>query len=225
MLNNIKFVFFDVDDTIFDFDKCGEKVIKDAFGKFSLPYSATVFPTFKTINKGFWKRIEKGEIDRDYLSAHRFNAVFADLGINFDGPMFEKEFLRGLHYACEEVDGAIETVRSLSKNYPLFVASNAFYAQQINRLSLAGIADCFKDVFVSEKMGCNKPSPEFFAKMLALAGVDKPETALMVGDSLEADIIGAKNAGMKTFWLTDKNGDEHADVTSPDITLLSKILL
>lgn len=224
MLKNVKYIFFDVDDTIFDFDKCAEKVISGLFEKYSLKYTPEVFPSFKKINKQFWRRIEQGEIDRKYLTEHRFETVFAYLGIDFDGPAFEKEFLRGLHDSCEEVDGAIDTVKYLAAKYPLFVASNAFYEQQINRLTLAGIIDCFKGVFVSEKVGCNKPSPEFFAKILSLACVDKPDSALMVGDSLEADIIGAKKAGMQTCWFTGEKSDKHADIIIHSISKLKEIL-
>ena len=132
--------------------------------------------------------------------------------------------MHGLHDSCEEVDGAIDTVKYLAAKYPLFVASNAFYEQQINRLTLAGIIDCFKGVFVSEKVGCNKPSPEFFAKILSLAHVDKPDSALMVGDSLEADIIGAKKAGMQTCWFTGEKSDKHADIIIHSISKLKEIL-
>lgn len=81
-----------MDDTIFDFDKCAEKIMSGLFEKHSLKYTPEVFPSFKKINKQFWRRIEQGEIDRKYLTEHRFETVFAYLGIDFDGPAFEKEF-------------------------------------------------------------------------------------------------------------------------------------
>ena len=222
MLEKTECIFFDVDDTIFDFDKCAAKSLENGFKKFSLKYDDQVLPTFKTINKGFWRRIEKGEINRAYLTAHRFETVFASLGIDFDGPTFEKEFLQGLYDSCEAVDGAFETVRYLADRYPLYVASNAFYAQQVNRLTLAGIIDCFKGIFVSEKLGCNKPSPQFFRKILDLAGVSDASRAVMVGDSLEADIIGAKAVGMRTIWFTKEKGSAHADLAIDALPTLKK---
>lgn len=223
---NIKYLFFDVDDTLFDFRKCGTAAIRNGFEKFGLKYDENVPDIFFEINRGFWKRIEKGEITRDYLSAHRFDAVFAALGIEFDGPVFEEEFRRGIYSSCEEVEGAVETVKTLSEKYPLFVASNSYYDQQYNRLRLAGIEGCFRGIFVSEDIGYAKPSQEFFTAALKKAGVKNPSEAMMIGDSPDADITGACSVGMRTCWLNAAGGsDKRADYVIDDIRKLVPLLI
>lgn len=225
MINNIKYLFFDVDDTLFDFDKCSRAAIQSGFKKYGLKYDDNVYRTFQSINREFWRRIEKDEIDRNYLSEHRFNAVFDALGISFDGTVFEKDFRQGLYESHEEIEGAAQVVKLLSKKYPLYVASNAFYNQQVNRLRLAGLYDCFCDVFVSERIGYSKPSPKFFSAVLNNAGIKDSSTALMIGDSLTADIEGAREVGMKTCWITKQCIDKScADYVIDDIRRLIPLL-
>ena len=148
-MQSVTHLFFDVDDTIFDFDKCAADSIAKAFEKFGLKYDDSVFCAFKRINSDFWRRIEKGEIDRAYLARHRFDALFKEIGVDFPGPVFETEFRANLHSSCIEVEGAAEVIRALHGRYKLFVASNSFYAQQYNRLALAGIADCFDAIYAA----------------------------------------------------------------------------
>lgn len=225
-MKRIRHLFFDVDDTIFDFDKCAAAVIKQAFEEYGLKYDDNVFPAFKRINTEFWRRIEKGEIDRAYLSAHRFDAVFRCLGIKFDGTVFEERFRAGLHTSHEEVEGAARAIKALAGKYKMYVASNSFYAQQLNRLTLAGLNDCFDAIFVSEEVGYSKPSREFFDEIMKRASVGDPERAMMIGDSLTADIKGAAAAGMRSCWFnrTGAKAPPYVDVTTDDISRLPEIL-
>lgn len=226
-MQSVTHLFFDVDDTIFDFDKCAADSIAKAFDKFGLKYDDSVFCAFKRINSDFWRRIEKGEIDRAYLARHRFDALFKEIGVDFPGPVFETEFRANLHSSCIEVEGAAEVIRALHGRYKLFVASNSFYAQQHNRLALAGIADCFDAIYASEDIGASKPSPEFFKKIMRLAQVDDARRAMMIGDSLTADIVGAASVGMRSCWIKKCSPDkipDYVDLHIDDIRLLPDLL-
>lgn len=208
----IKAVLLDVDNTLLDFNKCATKAMGMAFKEYSLPFKESDFLTFKRINDGLWLDIEKKKITREYLHANRFNIILKELGIDFDGHKIEKSFLLDLNVCTEFVDGALDLVKYLSEKYVLCSASNAPYNQQIARLNNSGLNKYLKKTFISEKMGVNKPDKKFFDKCFEeLAPITKEQT-VMIGDSLTADINGAKEYGLKCIWFNfDKKktrGDE-----------------
>lgn len=201
----IKTVLIDIDNTLLDFNKSSKECIRQAFSEQNLPFNDTTFPTFKTINDGLWLRIEKGELDRVGLHKIRFNLVLDALGLKGDGPIIEKRFREILFDTAIAVDGARETLKYLASKYKVYAASNAIYLQQINRLTKTGMIEYLSGLFISEKLGVSKPTKEFFDICMAGANA-KIEETIMIGDSISADIIGAKKYGLKTVWY-NHNGE------------------
>ena len=137
----IKAVFLDVDNTLLDFDLCAVRVMRQCFEEFGLAFETSMYyDTFTRINNPLWEQIERGELTREELFRVRWTLIFRALGIDFDGPTFEKRFLALLETTAVPVPGAPELVSYLQGKYTLCAASNAFYEQQIRRLTLAGIA-------------------------------------------------------------------------------------
>ena len=202
----VKAVFLDVDNTLLDFDRCGAAAMRQGFKELGLPFEERMyFDTFTNINEPLWKKIERGELTKEGLFAIRWNLVFDALGIKGDGVAFEKRFHDLLLTAAVPVDGAAELAAYLHGKYTVCAASNALYRQQINRLTLAGIAPHIDHYFISERIGADKPSRAFFdAALASLPGI-RAEECVMIGDSLTADIAGGVNAGMQTIWFNRKN--------------------
>jgi 2-haloacid dehalogenase len=97
--------------------------------------------------------------------------------------------------------GAEEAVEALSKKYKLYLASNGTASVQKGRMTSANLYRFFEISFVSQEIGHNKPSTEYFEAAFAqISGFDKSK-CLMVGDSLTSDIQGGINAGIKTCWV------------------------
>lgn len=210
-LQNIKAVFVDIDNTLLDFNKSANESVRLAFNKFGLPFSDGVFPVFKLINDALWLDIEKGKLTKSQLHEVRFNKVLNALGIEFDGPTVEKEFLVNLKNCAIPVDGALDLVKYLSKKYILCTASNSFYEQQVKRLKTAGLYDYVHYMFISEKIGYEKPSRKFFDECFSrLSGISVRET-VMVGDSLSADIKGGKDYGITTIWFNPEGKNIKGD--------------
>ena len=89
----------------------------------------------------------------------------------------------------------------MSKKYRLFLASNGTASVQKGRMTSANLYRFFEKAFVSQEIGHNKPSKEYFDACFArIPGFD-PEKAMIVGDSLTSDIKGGINAGIKTVWV------------------------
>ena len=219
-MNVFKAVFIDIDNTLLDFDLCGKISMSRSFERVGLEFKDEYFDVFNKINSELWRKIEKGELTRQQLQKVRWKLVFGKLGIDFDNCNFDNIFCECLADSCEPVEGAAEMLEYLSRKYKLYIASNGAEERQKRRLRLAGFYDCFSDIFVSEKMGCEKPNPKFFARALEKIGDILPEEAVFIGDSLTADVSGGKAAGIKTCWF-DKYGTGDDKGSAPDFVIRS----
>ena len=159
----IKVVLIDVDNTLLDFDACVKAALKDGFAHFGLPeYREEMFPIFTKINNALWHRIETGELTREQLMKIRFDRIFEALGIAFDGVTFEEYFRQYLFDSAIHVKGAVELLQYLSGKYVVCAASNGPYEQQLHRLEAGGLAPYLTYSFISENVGAEKPSRQFF---------------------------------------------------------------
>ena len=208
----IRYVLFDVDDTLLDFGKAEAAAIRKTFERIGIPVTDELIRRYSEINAQQWSRFEKGEITREKLLTERFDILFSELGINVPSEMAQAsyEYLLGIgHYF---VDGAGELLEALKDKYELYIVSNGNASVQDRRLKSAGIIPYFKDIFISERVGFNKPSAEFFeACFERIPGFEK-DKAVIVGDRLSSDILGGINAGVKTCWFNPRG-----DAPDPDI--------
>ncbi len=216
----IKAVLLDVDNTILDFDKCSDVSIQKVCQEVGINYKPEFFPFFTKINDMLWKQVEDKLITKDQLHAVRFFKVFDAWGISGDHLNFEKKFKLALRESAEKVDGALDLVKYLSQKYVLAVASNSNYPQQIKRLTLSNLAPFINKFFFSAEIGHEKPSKEFFTACIdGLAGVKKDEI-IIIGDSINADIKGGIDIGIKTCWFNFRKIDKPLDV-NPDFIVNS----
>lgn len=197
----IKAVLLDVDNTLLDFDACAKSAIRLSAEERSLTLPVETFSVFRRVNDRLWAMIEAGTLTREELLAQRWDVIFRELGLAADGPAFEASFIRHLASAAEPVDGAMELLEYLHGRYILAIASNAPYAQQIRRLSLAGFLPLLDHLFISEKIGRAKPCAAFFDHCIAALAPLNAQEIIMIGDSPEADIQGAAARGLKTCWF------------------------
>jgi len=196
-----KAIFFDVDNTLLDFNKGADKAIKKVFGDLGITFSSEMTKTFHEVNDGLWKRLEKEEITLVQLHEIRFGLVLDRLGIKgFDGKDVEQAFLAALRVCAVKIDGAEELLFSLYGKYKLYATSNAPHYQQIARLTNTGLIKYFDDVFTSELIGTAKPEKSFFDGCFERVPDLKKEDVLLVGDSISADIKGGAEYGLKTCW-------------------------
>ena len=224
---NIRAVFIDIDNTLLDFDEYVRCTMRDGFEHFGLcPFEPWMYDVFTVENNKLWRRIEDATLTFEELQTIRWNTVFKKLGIDFDGPKFERYFRDCLHESAIPVEGAEELLKALSGRYILCAASNGPYEQQLHRLDIAGMRDYFDYIFISEDLGVSKPAKEFFDAAFERMNKDRsdtirPDECLMIGDSLSSDIAGGRNCGMKTcFYRRDKDMDvekENLDITADSL--------
>lgn len=200
-----KIVLLDLDNTLIDFNECARHSIINIFKKLNIPYSEKVFETFIEENVKIWKRLEKGEITKGELRANRWNIILNRLGIDYDGTVIEEMFENGVAQGAYPVEGAYGLLDYLSPKYDLYIISNGFRSVQENRLKIGDFRKYFKNVFVSEDIGIQKPAKEFFDYCFRKAKIQNTEDVVLIGDSLSADITGGKNYGIDTVWFNRNN--------------------
>ncbi len=209
----IKAVFIDVDDTLLDFRACAKQAMQETMKECGMVYEESMFPVFWRINNELWRAIERGELTREGLWEIRWNRIFAELGIEADGPAFETAFHDKLAVSAVEVEGARDIMAYLASRYRVFVTTNAPHFQQVTRLTSAGMMQYVEGVFTSEKIGASKPSKKFFAACFEEIDDILPAETVIIGDSLTADIRGGEGFGMKTCWFNPFGKEAPADIT------------
>ena len=210
-------IFIDIDNTLLDFDKCAYLSMKSAFEDCGLPFDDDMFATFERINLSLWHCLEKKIITKEQLFKIRWATVLAGIGIKYDGIDMENRFKHYLHKYAVTIDGAEGLLQYLSQKYKIYATSNATYDQQISRLKNAGFDKYFDGYFISEKVGAEKPSKEFFDYCFDNLTVSKDEV-MLIGDSPTADIKGGETYGIKTVWL-DRCGESMPQGITPSYTV------
>ncbi len=214
----IKAVLIDIDNTILDFDKCADASIKKCADHFNVTLPENYYKVFSECNDKLWHLLEQGLITKQDIYDRRWVEIFNRLGIDGDGTAFEEMFRKTIRNITIPVDGAEELLKYLSDKYPVYCASNASREQQEIRLRSIGFHQYITGFFMSEDIGFQKPAKEFFFACCEGIYPVKPSEIVMIGDSVNADIIGAKNFGIKTIWFNFRN-EEYNDYNFTDYTV------
>lgn len=205
-MNNYTTLLLDLDNTLLDFNKAEYNAIRTVLKKYGLPYSDDITKLYSKINLKYWKRFEKGEIEKKDIFENRFIELFSVLGESRDEKAFSKDYFSCLSEGYYTVDGAYELLRYLkNKGYYIVAATNGISFTQHKRIKLSGLADFFDKVFVSEDAGHQKPEKEYYDFIIENIPEKDKSKILIVGDSQSSDISGGINSGIDTCWYNPKN--------------------
>ncbi len=216
-----KAILFDLDDTLFDFHRSEKEALEQTLISFGITPDTEMIRYYSRVNDSQWKLLEKGEISREQVLLRRFEIFYEGIGKKGIDPVetrhrYEHNLSRSWYY----LDGAEELISELCRDYELYIVSNGTAAVQDGRIAASGIAKYFRDIFISQKIGFNKPDKRFFDFCLEKAGGLGKEDALLVGDSLSSDIQGGKNAGITTLWYNPHNAKADGGIV-PDYEVTS----
>jgi putative hydrolase of the HAD superfamily len=212
-----KYVFIDLDDTIWDFHANAKSSLQELYTQKNLGKYFDSFEQYFSLyakrNLELWDLYGRGEITKDYLSRERFSHPLTQVGIDNSELAFQivNEYLEMLPSRTALVPYAIELLEYLHPKYPLTIVSNGFIEVQYKKLRSANIEHYFSHVVLSEEANALKPDKRIFEHALSLNNAAARDT-IMIGDSYEADIIGAQNAGIDQIWY---NPNSAKDTTKP----------
>ena len=200
----IKNILIDLDNTLFDFYASEKKALKKTLTEIGLNPDEKMLRRYSEINEAHWKRLEKGELTREQVKVGRYRQLFDEYGVDISPEDTTACYEKKLSEEGDLMEGAYELLQYLKGKYRLYVVSNGTLVCQQGRMKNTGITDFFEKHFISQQIGYEKPQKEFFDHCFTNIPDFKKEETIIVGDSISADIIGGKNAGIKTVWFNTK---------------------
>ncbi len=207
----IEFLLLDLDDTILDFHKSEKIALTKTLREFGMEPTEETCALYSRINQEHWERLERKELTRPQVMTGRFATLMAHLGVEGDPAACSERYTDNLAMGHYFLPGARETLDVLAASYPLYIVSNGNLKVQEGRLASANISHLFRDIFISQQIGADKPDPAFFEKVFERIPGFQKEKAMIVGDSLTSDILGGINMGIRTCWVNPQ-GKETKDI-------------
>lgn len=214
----IKHLFFDLDHTIWDFDKNATETLFELYEEHRLEElglrSADEFILRYTENNQLlWAQYHLGKISKETLRAERFHKTFIEMGIHPDlvPRQFEEDYVKISPTKTNLFEGSEKVLAYLQQRYTLHIISNGFKETTLTKMDKCSLNMYFEQVIISEDVGVNKPDKAIFEYALDKARARKQES-IMIGDSIEADIRGAQGFGMKAIYFNPANKEKPHDV-------------
>lgn len=231
-------LFFDLDNTLWDFNANSYDALYLALKKMNLlngigPYDS-YFSIYHKVNERLWDLYRDNKITKNVLRGLRFEE---SLELNNTpmpgiGDSLNEVYLEEMPKQLKLVPGAIVVLDSLHHRYRMSIITNGFREVQAEKLLKSGLKKYFDKVFISEEIGAQKPHKKIFEHAVKSMNAPKKKS-LMIGDSWEADIIGARQFGMDQVYycpeqeklpvqLTENNSTSKTNTTI--ITHLAQLL-
>lgn len=198
-----RYLFFDADGTLFDFNEAETRAFYQMTAKLGFEATSDQLQSYKACNEACWKAFERFEITQENLKFKRFEDFFASKALSLD-PMLAsstyQSYLAQQGILYKDSRPLLDAL--IRRGYTLYLATNGIAEVQRGRIEHSQTGKYFKDIFISEEIGTQKPDAQFFSFMLEKSGLEaKKSECLMIGDSLSSDILGGHSYGMDTLWL------------------------
>ena len=207
-IENIKHVFFDLDHTLWDFNRNSELTFQKIFEIHKVSVSSLDFVRiYEPINQNYWKLYREERIDKASLRYGRLKDTFNALEYRIEDEIIyqlSEDYIQYLTSFNHLFDGTIELLNYLHSKYELHIITNGFEEVQLKKMTSSKISHFFKTITNSEMAGVKKPNPIIFGHALKVANA-QPYESIMIGDNYEADILGAMNVGYDVIFVNYNN--------------------
>ncbi len=211
-------LFFDLDDTLWDFQANSSFVLTDLYQQFNLKKILGVelevfLEEYQRLNLSLWKKLYKREIDKTYLRTQRFNTVLKHFGYENYGESIaiSELYLQLAPKGTALKEGCKETLSALQEKYDLHIITNGFAESQHQKIDACGLRPFFKNIIISEEHNSVKPEEKIFRVAESLANTSA-EHCVMIGDNYESDITGAVNGGWEAIHFCEPENTLHAGI-------------
>lgn len=225
MSNKIKWILFDLDNTLLDFSAASQASFNQTFHDYNIELKENYYQEYTLINNQLWSDFEDNKVTAADIRKLRFTRLFEKLGISdISGLTFNTDYLNNLIKLSQSYHGVPELLDSLSKNYRMSIVTNGLQEVQRPRIKKTGIGHYFESIIVSDEIGVSKPDHAFFQNVYESVN-HPPELSeiMIVGDSLKSDIKGGIDFGIQTCWIS--HGKENFSTIEPNNTIRAVIEL
>ena len=208
MNSKYKYLLFDADNTLFDFNAAENRAFLALDSIDPFVFTKENYPLYHEINDLMWKRLEKCEISKSELKSLRFRELYRTLGVDvYDETisMIVATYPKMLALGTDLINGAEELIKNLSRDYEIYIITNGLSDVQTTRLSNSVLKPYIKDLFISEAVGAEKPSIRFFDHVLEVIGDSDRSRYIVIGDSLSSDIDGAIASGIDSVYFDPRS--------------------
>ncbi len=220
-------IFFDMDRTLWDFDRNSRETIRELFFRYNLDTSIDhpddFVDTYHKVNLELWDLYRKGEMTKEILRIKRFKISLAHFGIHDDtlAANFGDQYLEISPTKTSLLPHSKRILGYLVPRYRLHIITNGFRSTQEVKMRNCGLDRYFTSLTTSEEVGYNKPRPEIFHHALTTVNARKSES-IMVGDDLQVDILGARGYGMDQVFL-NHDGIIHNETVTYEVISLAEL--
>lgn len=226
----IKTLLWDIDGTLLDFGKSESYGIRKCFEVFGLgECTDEMLKRYSAINRKYWGMLEQGKITKPQVLTERFVEFFSSENIDFnDIEKFNDKYQMRLGDKYFFCDNGLETVTALKGKYKQYAVTNGTFVAQSRKLNQSGLIHIFDNVFISDEIGYEKPSIEFFNIVQEKIGTFNKNEVMIIGDSLTSDMKGGNNADILCCWYNplglENKYDIKIDYEIKDIAEILEIL-
>ena len=192
-------VLLDADETIFDFKQCERVAFTRTMAEFGITADDQMVAVYSECNDRCWKALERGELTRERLQSKRYEDFFNAIGAPRDDcALVDERYKANLAECRYLLPGALEFVEKLHQYCAVYIATNGIAYTQHRRMDDSPVRAHIDGMYISEEVGHQKPSKEFFDYIFADLGVSDKSRVCIIGDSLTSDMKGGRNAGITT---------------------------
>lgn len=205
-------ILIDVDDTLLDFVRAEREAFIKVCAFLQIPYSEALNTHYHNVNIHYWQLHEKGLAEKKDFLPLRFSESFQDFGYQIDGAEANRQYTDFLGEGSYPLPDAVEVLKTLHDRSRVWLVTNGNESVQRRRIEVSPIRHYVEGAFISDCIGFQKPSREFFDEVFRTVPYSAKRTVI-IGDSLTSDIRGGKNAGIDSIWYNPAGKpNDHPDI-------------
>ena len=228
-MKNIKHIFFDLDHTLWNFEKNSALTFKFLLDKYNITIDLQKFlKVYMPINFSLWNLYRDDKITKEYLRHNRLKSTFEKLNIKIDSGLIDEisnDYVKHLPDNNFLLPNAILVLDYLFQKYTLHIITNGFTEVQNTKISNSNLSKYFTCIIDSETVGVKKPHSKIFNYAYNISKAAYKNECLMIGDNYQADVMGALNYGFKAIHLNSNNESYHENsIIITDLISLKEIL-
>ena len=203
-----RYILFDIDGTLINFPESFRKAAEHVLTRAGVAATKENIDTYFRYNDDMWFGLNMGNVESEYI-LNNYHPLYEEYiyqaavkskeGLNMQGTADELAlaFKKAIGEYAVPHPNSVEVCKELCKEHVLCIATNGLNSVQPGKIT--AYKDCFEHIFISEALGCIKPTPKYFNKILKMLNADASE-CIMVGDSLPNDIDGANKSGIASCY-------------------------
>lgn len=210
----INVILWDIDGTLLDFTVAERTAMRECFSHFRLgECTDDMLARYSAINAAYWRQLELGEVSKPEVMTGRFRDFFQAEQIPFaDIEAFNQNYQIQLGNTICFIDDAYSLIQELQSYVKQYAVTNGALTAQKRKLQKSGLDKLLDGIFISDEIGAEKPSQEFFHHVLRSINHPKKEEILIVGDSITSDMKGGSLAGIQCCWYNPRNEKNESEI-------------